>query len=255
MEQQIFNILFHQDEITWQSLLLELVKQENIDPWNIDISVLTNKYIEMIKEMKKADLRISGKVVLAAAILLRIKSQRFLSEDIEQFDQLIDGSDEELLAEDSGMPFMFDRSRYHQLRLIPRTPQPRKRKVSIYDLLDALKKALDVEERRILRMPRQLKLEIPEKKMDLNELMTKIYMQLLVLYRYDAEKKVTFNSILPDKSKLAKIYTFIPLLHLSTQRKLDLDQPEHFGEISIKIIKENIDKEIEKAAVTEAEAA
>ncbi|MDO8643115.1 MAG: ScpA family protein [Candidatus Woesearchaeota archaeon] len=252
MEQQIFNILFHQDEITWQSLLLELVKQENIDPWDIDISVLANKYIEMVKEMKKADLRISGKVVLAAAILLRIKSQRFLTEDVAQFDNLIDGSEDELLTEDPGMPFMFDRAKYHQLRLIPRTPQPRKRKVSIYDLLDALKRALDVEERRMLRIPRQLKLEIPEKKMDLNELMTQIYMKLLVLFRLDAEKKVTFTSILPDTSKIAKIYTFIPLLHLSTQRKLDLDQPEHFGEISIKVIKENIDKEIEKAVIDAA---
>ncbi len=254
MEQQIFNILFHQDEITWQSLLLELVKQENIDPWDIDISILANRYIEMIKEMKKADLRISGKVVLAAAILLRIKSQHFLTEDIEQFDNLIDGNEEELLAEDPTQMFMFDRAKYHQLRLIPRTPQPRKRKVSIYDLIDALKKALDIEERRLLRIPRPLKIEIPEKKMDLDELMTQIYLKLLVLYRMDAEKKIMFTSILPDKTKLGKIYTFIPLLHLATQRKLDLAQEEHFGEIAIRIIKQNIDKDIEKIAIGEAPA-
>lgn len=246
MEQQVFTILFNQDEITWQTLLMELVKSENMDIWDIDISVLTKKYIEMIKEMKRADLRISGKVLLAAAILLRIKSQRFLTEDIAQFDNIMNGAEEEMLYEEEGQPFAFDREKYRQLRLIPRTPQPRKRKVSIYDLIDALKKALDVEEKRRLRIPKVLKFELPEKKFDLGELMNQVYIKVLGLYKANTGEKIRFSKIIPDQTKTSKIHTFIPLLHLTQQRKLDLEQEKQFGEIDILIIKENIDKQIEK---------
>lgn len=33
-----------------------------------------------------------------------------------------------------------------------------------------------------------------------------------------------------------KVYTFIPLLHLAHQQKVDLEQKEQFGEIDIKIV-------------------
>ncbi|MBI2147147.1 segregation/condensation protein A [Candidatus Woesearchaeota archaeon] len=249
MHDKIFTILFQEDEITWKSLLLDLVKSEEMDPWDIDISELTKQYIKMLKEMKEANLRISGKVVLAAAILLRIKSNRLVEEDIAQFDGLLAGTDEQaLLADDTGQPGQpFDRSRYKGLRLIPKTPQPRKRKVSIYDLISALEKALEVEKRRKLRIPSLIKLELPTKKIDINEIMGKVYARILTIFRKDEEKKITFNQLVGKESdKHGKIYTFIPLLHLTNQRKIDLEQEVPFGEIDVKVLKQNIDKEIEK---------
>lgn len=246
---KIFSILFQGDEVTWKSLLLDLVKSEQMDPWDIDISELTKQYIRMLKEIKEANLRVSGKVVLAAAILLRIKSNRLIEDDISQFDNLLSGADEtQLYADDEGhqKPYV-DRSRYKQLRLIPKTPQPRKRKVSIYDLIAALEKALEVDKRRQLRIPQILKIEIPEKKIDINEIMGKVYTRVLSLFRKDEHKKITFNQLIPkDSSKHDKILTFIPLLHLTNQRKIDLEQEIPFGEIDIHVIKENIDKELEK---------
>ena len=44
------------------------------------------------------------------------------------------------------------------------------------------------------------------------------------------------------------VYTFIPLLHLSNQRRIDLWQKEHFGEIEIVVnkarVKQDIDSEL-----------
>ncbi|MBI1970312.1 segregation/condensation protein A [Candidatus Woesearchaeota archaeon] len=246
---KIFTILFQEDEITWKTLLLELVKSEQMDPWDIDISELTKQYLQMLKEMKEANLRISGKVVLAAAILLRIKSNRLVEEDVLQFDNLLSGQDEaQLYAEDGDqLKPAIDRSRYKQLRLIPKTPQPRKRKVSIYDLIAALEKALEVEKKRKLRIPSIIKLELPEKKVDINEVMGKVYARVLAMFHKDEEKKITFDHLVgKGAEKRDKIFTFIPLLHLTNQRKVDLEQKEAFGEIDIKVIKANIDKEIEK---------
>ena len=45
--------------------------------------------------------------------------------------------------------------------------------------------------------------------------------------------KLTFTKLLNSDSKEDKIYTFIPLLHLETDKKVNLDQKQHFGEIEI----------------------
>ncbi len=143
--EKIFEILFSKDEVTWQGLLYELVKTEQMDPWNINVSMLTKKYIEIIKKLKELDFRVSGKVLLAAAILLKIKSNRLLNEDLSEFDRLLTESEEGLLEELDLEEEQNYRGNAEKPILIPRTPQPRKRKVSIYDLMGALEKALEVK--------------------------------------------------------------------------------------------------------------
>ena len=73
--QKLLDILLKEDDYSWQELLLELVKQEGMDPWDIDIGILTKRFIEIFKKAKELDFRIPGKVVLACAILLRMQSK------------------------------------------------------------------------------------------------------------------------------------------------------------------------------------
>jgi chromatin segregation and condensation protein Rec8/ScpA/Scc1 (kleisin family) len=49
----------------------------------------------MLKKLKEHDFRISGKIILAAALLLKIKSKHLLSSGIDNLDQLINGIQEE----------------------------------------------------------------------------------------------------------------------------------------------------------------
>jgi len=147
-EEKIFTVLFKGDEITWQALLYDLVSIEGMDPWDIDVSQLAHKFLDRLSKLKKMDFRLSGKIILAAAILLKIKSNRLLKEDIAALDAIINATEEELdllrELEQIGLdPALADRP-----RLYPRTPQPRRRKVSIFDLVDALEQALEVEARR-----------------------------------------------------------------------------------------------------------
>ena len=85
-----------EDEITWKLMLLNLVKEEGLDPWNVDIRVLSERFIEMVKTMKDMDLRVSGKIILAAAILLRLKSEKLLTDDVGAFDQLLASSEDKM---------------------------------------------------------------------------------------------------------------------------------------------------------------
>src|SRR3989338_7199529 len=89
MHDQILDMLLKKDEITWQTILYELIKTEEINPWDIDISLLSQKYLETLKKLQDTNFFISGKVILASAILLKIKSEKLLEENIARFDSIM----------------------------------------------------------------------------------------------------------------------------------------------------------------------
>ena len=233
--ERIYSIVFKEDEITWQALIYELIKTEQMDPWDIDVSLLSDRYVETLKKIQSTDLRISGKVVLAAAILLKIKSERFLGEDIAYFDSMMAGEDDETdLLEQEVNPEMqrITKADLDRLRLIPKTPQPRQRKVSVYDLVEALQKALEVQKRRNILNKVEAYINLPEKKIDISEIIRTVYDKIKILF--DKGSRVTFSQLIDNSDKREdKVYAFIPLLHLTNQRKIDMMQEHHFGEIDI----------------------
>ena len=243
MYDKLMSILMDQDEITWKSLIYDLIKTEQMDPWNIDISNLTGRYIEVVKKISELNLRVSGKVLLAAAILLRIKSTRLIGADLMEFDRLLasrDDVDDLYDSDDEGLPEdmrgMSLEQAEREMKLIPRTPQPRKRKVSVFDLVDALAIALNVTKRRVLRTVPEIKFSAPEKKVDISQLMEEIYFKVCEFFVSRAENGLTFNNLCPSENKEDKVLTFIPLLHLSNSRKIDLSQKQQFGDINIHLV-------------------
>ena len=94
MQDQILDMLLKEDEITWQNILYDLIKSEQMDPWDVDISLLSNKYLETLRKMQKMNFFVSGKIILAASMLLKIKSKKLLTDHIEQFDSFLFQSEE-----------------------------------------------------------------------------------------------------------------------------------------------------------------
>jgi segregation and condensation protein A len=236
---QIFDLIFTQDELTWQSMIHELVSTEQMDPWNVDISKLANKFLEMLKKLKETNFRVTGKMVLACAILLKIKSKKLLSEDIVAFDNLMSSSEEyDLLEELESLtenPEAVEKK--DEPVLYPRIPQPRKRKVSVHDLVNALEKALEVDERRkhFIR-PKHAVVEPPKKTKDITLILDEIYETVAAHFETN-ETQLTFMDIIPSDSKQDKVLTFMPLLHLENSRRVDLMQKKHFGDIFIELAK------------------
>jgi len=232
----IYEMLLQKDEITWQSVLKELVKSEEMDPWDVDVSTITRRYIETVKTLKEHDLKISGKMLLAAAILLKIKSNRLVGEDIEYLDRLISQQDEEddlLDLEDDIGP----RAAEHIPKdLIPKTPQPRKRKVSIHDLMQALEKALEVKRRRVLQSEPPTHVLIPSRKKDISAIIKDVYGTVKKFFWDTPKNKLMFSELLPENAdKEGKIDTFMPLLHLATAQRVDLHQEQHFGDFVVSL--------------------
>lgn len=255
--EQIMNLVVKKDDVTWKTIILELVNSNRMDPWNINIKTLTKSYITTIKQLKEHDFRVSGNMILAAALLLKIKSSRLLSGDLNALDQMLastqfeeeqdydtmDMTDEELPKEISDL-------KGHQL--IPRTPQARKRKVSIYDLVDALEKALEVKERRIMKKMPSLDLELPTRKLpDVSILMEHLYEKIEHMFS-TKDGEVYFHDLSPSSDWEDKVVTFIPLLHLDNMSKVILNQDKHFGDIHVAPFT-NSNQEIVDELVTELE--
>jgi segregation and condensation protein A len=240
-ENRILELLTKDDNITWKAIIYDLVKSENMNPWDIDVSLLTKKYIDIIRKLEQMNFRVSGKVVLAAAILVRLKSSVLIGKDIAELDSLFasaapdDAGD--MAADDfySGLEGEFANTGNSEETptLSPRTPQPRKRKVSMYDLIGALQKALEVKQRRIFRNPTP-EMHLPDRKIDIALLMNNVYSKIQQIIMGTKKPKVKFSEITSQK-KQDKIDTFVPLLHLASQQKLDLSQQAHFGEIEISL--------------------
>ena len=243
---RIFDLLFKEEDITWQTLLYQLVETHQMNPWDIDVSILSKKFIETLKKLKELDFRISGKVVLASAILLKMKSTKFVSEDINAFDYIIHSTNngEAGVLDDGDLSFI-EESALGQTKLdnwipqiFPRTPQPRKRKVSIYDLVNALEKALEVKNRRGNKVDTAPVVRAPVEHRDISLVIKEVYEYILTHFSEEERRKLIFENMIPDNaSKDDKVMTFIPLLHLRNQQKVELLQDMHFGEIEIQLLK------------------
>ena len=236
MQTQILDMLLKEDEITWQNILYDLVKTEQMNPWDIDISKLSQEYLRIVKQLKEFNFFISGKVLLAAAILLKMKSNKLLTEDLIQFDQILFGNPDEFIDE---LNEFEEKNKKIKLmenpRLTIKTPQARKKRVSLKDLINALEKALEVDRKRTLRILESKRipdnLKVPEKKVDITQKIKELYQKIVNLFSFN--KSIQFSQLVNSNKKEDKLFTFIPLLHLANQGKINLEQEEHFGEIYI----------------------
>ena len=87
-QEQLHDLLFSR-ELGWQEIIYDLINTEQLDPWNVNITVLTDRYLERISALEEADFFVSSKVLLAAALLLRIKSEILLNKYIRSIDEIL----------------------------------------------------------------------------------------------------------------------------------------------------------------------
>ena len=73
-------------EVDGIEILVNLAKQGKIDPWNINIVDVTDKYLMHLFQSKAQNLRLTGRTLLFAAILLKLKSNVLEGIDIMDFE-------------------------------------------------------------------------------------------------------------------------------------------------------------------------
>ena len=232
-QDQIHDLLFNR-EIGWQEIIYDLINTEQLDPWNLDINILTERYLEKIKELKEADFFISSKVLLAASFLLRIKSEILLNKYIKSIDEI-------LFRKKEKEKYVLEKIELEEEipELILRTPLPRFRKVTIKELIESLNRAINTENRRIKKeiihknVLRETSYSIPKTKFNIKDKIRQIYEKIFHhLGKEKEKKKISFEEFFKENQK-EKATSFLPLLYLENQKKIWLEQKEHFGKIHI----------------------
>ena len=237
----------------WQTIIYDLINSEQLDPWDIDLVILTKRFFEKILELEEQDYYISSKVLLAAALLLRIKSDLLLSKHIRSIDDILFGKKEE-------KKYIMERIEINEddlPLLIPKTPLPRSRRVTLMELMSALSKAINTESRRIKkevaikRAKKLSEVDFPTfRKIDLKDRIKQFYAKILTTIRKisngeDKELNKTCYTNLVGIEREEKLACFLPLLHLSNTKKLWLEQEKHLDEIYI-FLYEYFDKNRDK---------
>ena len=231
-QEQIHDLLFNR-ELGWQEIIYDLINTEQLDPWDIDIIILSDKYLEKIKEMEEADFFVSSKVLLAASLLLRIKSEILLNRYIKSIDEILFGKKElsktafERIELDEEIP-----------ELIPRSPMPRFKKVTLKELMESLNKAIVTENRRIKKeivsrnTLRESSFSLPKRKFSIKDKIKEIYRNLTDKFRETKKDKITYDEFI-NKNKEEKIISFLPMLYLEDQKKIWIEQKAPFDDIYI----------------------
>ena len=130
-------------------------------------------------------------------------------------------------------------------------PGARKRNVTVFELVEALKEAIGVDVKRAQRMAEwknQPLRPLPEvRRVDIFEKIEQVFDRLRQFVRKFKKKSVKFEDIVPTQTKKDIIWTLIPLLHLATQDKLDLRQETPYGQIFIDIHESSLKEKLEKS--------
>lgn len=219
-------------ELSWQAIIYELMNTGQLNPWDIDLTLLAGKYLEKIRELEEANFFVSSKILLAASLLLRIKSEILLNEYVKSIDDILFGrKDEEkkiferIEIDENDLPILY-----------PKTPMPRMRKVSLQELMSALNKAINTENRRIkkeivgIQAEKMAEIVLPKaSRVNIKDRIRKIYSRFLTMFK-TKKTKISYTELVGNDRE-ERIAAFLPVLHLDAQQRIWLEQEKHLDEI------------------------
>lgn len=229
-------------------IILDLVREGKLDPWNIDIVDLYDKYMKKIAQLKQNNLRSVGKAILFSSTLLKIKSDILQGISINDFDpepldyfedEGFEDGDYEQMQIPTNNIVSFDEvlQRRTSVRL------NRKRNVTLKDLIRhiqfyedlekkyAIKNALDRKERRVRNYASLKASEIKELAHDeyVEEVVEKMRQNLYQILSREENIELRELCLLGfDRSS-----AFIALLFLAREEEYEILQDEFYGKLFV----------------------
>jgi segregation and condensation protein A len=228
-------------------ILVDLAKRGDIDPWNLDLTAVADQYLETVQQLKASDLRITGKVLLYLAILLRMKSDilthgaAFWLADTATDDYL--ATDDDPFAE---LPLPNVVSLETVLKRRTNIKQPRIRPVTLVDLITELQKIETLENRQAMKQA-LTKMERRRSQVDLanwtvDDIETMAHEEFVedtldtVSEAIDEVlrhgRQVAFHALVQDLH-MDRITVFLALLFLAARTDITLHQPAFYGELLV----------------------
>lgn len=234
--------------------LVQLAEQGEIDPKDVDISYVTDRFLQAIAAQPKENLRQSGKVIFHASVLLRMKAEALLAHksygDDNGSDDYLDFADDDgLLIYDANKQLIARQITLKDLEraLVRRAAkkQNRPRKVTLDELVAALREAERIERLRRERKPKaRIQLEGFHQINDVDDILDLAHDEDIEV-TIDRTERILADELQPGQSleliqlitKLGKksdwVDAFLALLFLANAGKILLEQTSFYGPLTI----------------------
>ncbi len=214
------------------AIAFELVMDEKIDPWRIDLVRFTKLYMERVKNEKDIDFIIAGKIIYMAWGILMRKSEDVLdeAEREEVYEDFFD-------IDVSPFEYRYEEFQYEEpeIEIVEPVRREAHRPVSLVDLIEALHEAkVEMERKKRQRKIREkFKFNLDEKvhKEDLEEEIREVWDRLS-----EVSGDEIMLSMLYDGTRDDFIKVFLALLFLEKFEKVELKQMYPYEDISIRIL-------------------
>ncbi len=263
------NILHQQEksfvqeaEVDGIEILVNMAKQGKIDPWNVDIVEVTDKYLMHLFQSKAQNLRLTGRTLLFAAILLKVISNVLEGIDVLDFEP----QHQDEFNYDDEMPLDYEEEyiptnnvisidevlqrrtsvRLNHNRVV--TLRDLIRQLEFYEMLDKKQSLKNAHERAKRRVQNYAKLS-PD---DIINLAHDEYIENGV-----QRLKANLSEILSRQDKIElneltllgmdKISAYISLLFLTVESDYDLEQDEFYGDLYVIRREENPAEELDRS--------
>lgn len=219
-------------------LLLYLIKKEEVDIYEVNLTRLATQFIDYIETMRLLDLEVAGEFLVMAATLMFIKSRELLP-----VDQQVVAEEEE--GEDPRWELIRQLVEYKKFKdaaaklaalesergdVFPRLPirptfemeGPRRSEASIFDLVNAVNQVLQ-------------RLGKREDQRDIFEDKWSVSEKIEVIVRFVGQRsRLRFSELFEGvTSRTEVVVTFLALLELIRLKQVAAVQHEPFGEIEL----------------------
>jgi segregation and condensation protein A len=212
-------------------LLLHLIKQNQIDIYDIPIALVTEQYLDYIKIMKALDLSIAGEFLVMAATLMYIKSRMLLPAPIEEEEEEVEDPRAELVQR----LVEYKRFKEAAVRLSQQAllgadvfirpareieAEAGEIEADLFHLIDALRELLKRQEIEDFH-------DVTLERVTLRDKMTELWEKL-----QGAKEAVAFSALFTTlSSRMELIVTFLALLELIRAGMLRAYQRDVFGPV------------------------
>ncbi len=219
-------------------LLLFFIRRDELDIYDIPISLITKDFLEYVNLIKILDLEVAGDFILMASTLMHIKARMLLPREIDEKGEEIDPRaelvkalleykrykemSEELSFFESNQRMLKYRGNFSSdLKEAPHEYETLLKNVSIYDLAKAFKKAIE----QIKEVPVH---EIEKEKVSIDEQMDFIFGIL------NENSEIGFLIMVKDLTeKIRIVVTFIALLELVKSGMIGIKESQNINDFVI----------------------
>ena len=224
-------------------LLCHLIDKNKMDIYDVNLSEITDQYIEYINQMEEMNLEVTSEFLIMASTLLYIKSRNLLPHEVD---------DEKELTEEELLQRIIEYKKYKEIS-------------------KTLREYYETNSKRIFKL--QEEIELPKQKLEIeykSQMIVDLYSQIIennknrlnqnakniekiaIVDTYTVGSKVkemfrellkkprfVFNKLykLSEHNKQEVVTAFTGLLELSRRSKVTTSQEELFGDIIVEKIK------------------